>query len=307
MATQLVFYNVENLFDILDDPFTNDNAYLPTSAKSWEEKRYIRKLLNLSKVLTAIEEPCPGLIALAEIENQKVVRDLITAMNLDEEQLGWVHVDSPDERGMDVGLIYRKDVFELKSYKVIPIVFESDPADKTRDVLVAELIDHTGDELVCMVCHWPSRKEGQKASQIKRFETAQLIREAIEKQLSTHKQTRILLMGDLNCTPNSPPVYRLLDQRGHADNPLINLSWSVHKNKKGSTNYRGKWLMFDQMLISPSLEQSICNFEVVAFPWMLFYNPKYKDFRPNKTYAGKNYIGGFSDHLPVKVTYHNLP
>jgi len=306
METTVLFYNVENLFDTLDDPLTNDNAFLPGSALKWHQKRYVLKLQRIARVLKEVEDPMPGIVGLAEIENRKVLKDLVTALGLTENEVGIVHIDSPDMRGIDVALLYRKDLFQIMQFTNLPIHFPSNPRDKTRDILYAQLKHKDQPPLHIYISHWPSRKEGMKASQIKRFDAAKTLRNHLDNLLAEDSEAIVLSMGDMNCTPDSPPVYRILDQKGNPDNPLINMSWDIHNAKSGSTNYRGKWLMFDQILSSPNLLNSspikLLNFSVVSFPWMLFFNPKYKDFRPNKTYGGSKYHGGYSDHLPVKAT-----
>lgn len=313
METNILFYNVENLFDTLDDPLTNDNAFLPGSALKWHQKRYILKLQRIARVLKEVEDPMPGIVGLAEIENRKVLEDLVTALGLTEDEIGIVHIDSPDRRGIDVALLYRKDLFQINQFTNIPIHLSSNPRDKTRDILYAQLKHKDNAPLHFYVNHWPSRKEGMKASQTKRFDAAKTLRKHLDILLAKDSEAMVISMGDMNCTLDSPPVYRVLDHKGNPDNPLVNLCWDIHDAKSGSTNYRGKWLMFDQILATKNLLNSspvkplnpppikLLNFKVVSFPWMLFYNPKYKDLRPNKTYGGSKYHGGYSDHLPVKA------
>jgi len=305
MDTNILFYNVENLFDTLDDPLTNDNAYLPGSALKWHQKRYVLKLQRIARVLKEVEDPMPGIVGLAEIENRKVLEDLVTALDLTEDEVGIVHIDSPDKRGIDVALLYRKDLFQIKQYTNLPVHFSLNPGNTTRDILYVQLQHKNDAPLHIYVNHWPSRKEGMKASQIKRFDAAKTLRKHLDILFAEDSDARVLSMGDMNCTPDSAPVYRILDQKGSPDNHLINMSWDIHYAKSGSTNYRGKWLMFDQILVSHNLLNTspakLLNFSIVSFPWMLFYNRKYKDFRPNKTYGGSKYHGGYSDHLPVKA------
>lgn len=307
MQTNLLFYNVENLFDTLDDPHSNDNAFLPDSSMEWHQKRYVLKLQRIARVLKAVEEPLPGLVGLAEVESRKVLEDLLVALELTENEVGIIHADSEDERGMDVALLYRKDCMKLIHTEQLQIRFPSDPEDRTRDILYAQ-IEFLGEAFHLYVNHWPSRKDGTMVSQVKRFDAANVLKTHLDQLKSRLVSAKVLLMGDLNCTPDSPPVYRVLDQKGHPENKLVNLGWDIHLAQSGSTNFKGKWLLFDQMLCTPEFLDSdqirLDNFEVVSFPWMLFYNQKYKDFRPNKTYGGRNYHGGFSDHLPVKVTLY---
>jgi predicted extracellular nuclease len=319
MQTKILFYNVENLFDTLDDPLTNDNSFLPNSELKWEQKRYVVKLQRISRVLKETEEPMPGIIGLAEVENRKVLLDLIFSVGLSENEVGIAHFDSPDERGIDVALLYRKDLFRIadqESITPISVTFDEDYSDKTRDILYVPLQNKSKDVLHVYVNHWPSRREGKEISMKKRFSAAKAMRQHIDIVLTKDPDARIIAMGDLNCTPDSPPVYKILDQKGNPENPLINLSWDIHRSGKGSTNFKGKWLIFDQILVSPNLTSDFQNQElyksesnrftvsplsVVSYPWLLFYNPKYNDHRPHKTFGGRKYHGGYSDHLPVAV------
>ncbi len=305
----ILFYNVENLFDTLDDPYVNDNAFLPNSKLKWNEKRYILKLQRIAKVIQAVEAPMPMAVGLAEVENRKVLEDLLAAMNLTEKELGIIHAESPDERGIDVGFLYRRDLIKSTQHESYPVVFENDPGDKTRDILhvKAQLFN---DELVhFFVNHWPSRKEGAKASMPKRIQAAKTLRHHIEEVLNSNKNAKILVMCDFNADPESPPLRSILDKDRSGNGVLHNLAWESHKNKQGSLNYRGKWLLFDQFLASPALLKNHDGFRVISDSfrvfkqdWMLFYNQKYHDFRPNKTYGGRKYHGGFSDHLPVCIS-----
>lgn len=306
MQTNLLFYNVENLFDTLDDPYTADEAFLPGSPRKWVEKRYVLKLQRIARILAEVEAPCPGLVGLAEVENRKVLTDLVRALGLSEEDVGIAHADSPDERGMDVGLLYRKDLFREDADRqatVIRVDLDPDTSDSTRDVLRVPLIDRMGERLVVYVTHWPSRREGIQPTRARRFAAARTIRQSIDQTLRDDADERILLMGDLNCTPDSPPVYRILDQRSDPGNPLVNLGWELHRAGKGSTTYRGKWLLFDQILANQALirHYAVDHMQIISYDWMLFFHPKYKDHRPNKTYGGHRYHGGFSDHLPVGI------
>ena len=319
-----MFYNVENLFDTLDDPLTNDNAFLPNSALKWEQKRYVVKLQRIARVLKEVEDPMPGIVGLAEVENRKVLEDLVFTLGLTANEVGIVHIDSPDERGIDVALLYRKDLFSLPDESLvtpISVSFEENLSDKTRDILYVPLQNKSGDVLHIYVNHWPSRKEGKQISMKKRFAASNTLKQHIDFKQTENPDSQILVMGDLNCSPDSSPVYKVLDQKANPENPLVNLGWDIHNANSGSTNFKGKWLMFDQVLVTPNLvgqtptsghvsasghtpcvpTYTLMEFRTISYPWMLYYNPKFNDHRPNKTYGGRRYHGGFSDHLPVAV------
>ncbi len=306
---KILFYNVENLFDTLDDPYVNDNAFLPDSKLKWNERRYILKLQRLAKVIRAVEEPMPMAVGLAEVENRKVLQDLVTALNLTEKEVGIIHEESPDERGIDLGFLYRRDLIPRTEHETCSVVFENDPGDKTRDILHVISNLENGENIHFFINHWPSRKDGTKISMPKRIEASKTLKYHIEEVFKKEVDPKIVVMGDFNADPDSPPIRSILDKDRSKTGLIHNLSWDAYKNKQGSLNYRGKWLLFDQILVSPALLESRegCrvlpnSFRVFKKDWMLFYNQKYHDYRPNKTYGGSNYHGGFSDHLPVCIS-----
>ncbi len=306
---KILFYNVENLFDTLDDPFVNDQAFLPDSVLKWDEKRYLLKLQRLAKVIRSVEEPMPMAIGLAEVENRKVLEDLIAALELSEKEIGIIHEESPDERGIDVGFLYRRGPIQGTEHKTYPVIFSNDPGDKTRDILHVKSVLKSGEILHFFINHWPSRKDGVNITLPKRMQAASVLQHHIEEVFKEEKDPKILVMGDFNAGPESPAIKNILDRDRSPNGLLHNLSWNAHKSGLGSLNYRGKWLLFDQILASPSLldEQEDCriipdSFSIFKKDWMLFYNQKYHDFRPNKTYGGRKYHAGFSDHLPVYIS-----
>lgn len=143
----------------------------------------------------------------------------------------------------------------------------------------------------------------------KRIQAAKTLKYHIEEVIKSDKNAKILVMGDFNADPESPPLRSILDIDRSNSGLLHNLSWEAYKTEQGSLNYRGKWLLFDQFLASPALLNHNDGFRVISDSfrvfkrdWMLFYNQKYHDFRPNKTYGGRKYHGGFSDHLPVCIS-----
>ena len=229
-----------------------------------------------------------------------------------EQTVGILHTDSPDERGMDVALLFRKDLFKPILSESLNVMITTGPDDRTRNILYVKGIMGRGEPLHVFINHWPSRRSGTKVSMPRRFDAARTQVARMERILLEDPGARIIAMGDFNCTPADAPVFRLLDQTGSDKGRMINLGWTIHHQKQGSTSYRGKWLLFDQILATPSLLHSTDwprivkdSFKVWQHDWMLFYNPVYNDYRPNKTYGGRRYHGGFSDHLPVTCQIEN--
>ncbi len=305
---KIAFYNVENLFDTLDQPFVNDNDFLPNSNLKWNEKRYVLKLQRLAKVIKAIEEPMPLAIGLAEVENRKVLADLVVALGLTENEVGIIHEESPDERGIDVGFLYRKDIITKTEHQSHSVSFLDDLSDKTRDILHVKAYLKNEDCAHFFINHWPSRREGAQQTISKRIEAAETLKRHIEVIVEEETSPKIIVMGDFNCDPESTPIKKILDKEKSKTGILYNQGWKTYQERRGSLNYRGKWLLFDQILVSESLQLSrkgislvSDSFTVFSKDWMLFYNSKYRDLRPNKTYGGRKYHGGFSDHLPVYI------
>ncbi len=313
-SAYLVFYNVENLYDVNDDPSTGDNEFLPRSKRAWAIGRYHHKLRQLARVIRYCGEPLPLITGLAEVENRKVLHDLILAMGLTEDRAGIIHVDSPDERGMDVAMIYDRRLFNPVRMEALRVCITSDPEDATRDILYVE--GRVGDRvrsgdvpnLHVYVNHWPSRREGDEATRSKRLDAGQTLQKHINQLLDDDPGANIVVMGDFNATPEDAPVRHLLDWEHGNDGMLVNLSWEAFRQGSGSTCYRRRWLLFDQILASPGLMKAeqimqidAASFQIIKEPWMLYQNPVYKDNRPDRTYGGRRYQGGYSDHLPVRV------
>ncbi len=305
---KIAFYNVENLFDTLDDPYINDNAFLPESGLKWNQKRYVLKLQRIARVIKAIEEPMPLVIGLAEVENRKVLKDLVSAMGLTEKEVGIVHENSPDERGIDVGFLYRKDLISRTEHSSHTVTFQDDLSDRTRDILHVKAFLNNAQVIHFFINHWPSRKDGVQQSLSKRIAAAEALRYQVQTVMDSEPDAKIVVMGDFNCDPGSAPVRRILDKEETETGLLYNQGWKTHRDGSGSMMYRGKWFLFDQILISDGFLSSQKglkfipdSFTVFSREWMLFYNPKYGDRRPNKTYGGRKYHGGFSDHLPVYI------
>jgi len=307
----VVSYNVENLFDYTDDPAnTGDDDFLPTSEKKWDSEKYTKKLANLSSVICAIDSVnLPVFVGLYELENQKVIEDLIQTEKLKRGNYGIVHEESPDKRGIDVGFIYQKDVFQYISHKVVPLIIESDSNFESRDILYVEGLLGK-DTLHVIVNHWPSRRGGQEESEPKRIAAAQILRSTVDLILTKNPNANIIIMGDMNDEPQNKSLSETLNAKNNnpptSNTELFNLMYSYDLNNQGSYSYKGEWDMIDNIIISKNLitkksgwkyqQSSAKIFDDKRF---MFYNSKIDQYTPSKTYGGDTYFGGYSDHLPI--------
>lgn len=295
------FYNLENLFDTKDDKYTNDDAFLPHAERNWNERRYRKKLKKLGKVISQIGTKKshfpPAVVGLAEVENKQVVQDLIQTKYLRDHNYEVVHYDSSDERGIDCALIFRKEICELMDSTTHPVLLfdEKGERDFTRDILEATL--KVNDEpLTFLVNHWSSRREGERETNHKRVAAAEKVIEIIKEKTTDDK---ILIMGDFNDDPTSESI-QLLKSELDVYNPMDQLK----SYDRGSLNHRHQWNLFDQILFTTNFFEiksgahhfSEANIFDKAF--LKQYKGKYKG-SPFRTYVGKRYKGGYSDHFPV--------
>ena len=303
------FYNVENLFDTIDDQYTIDEQFLPNSEKKWNTEKYTEKLENLSKVIYAIDTNLPMFLGLAEIENKLVLQDLISQERLQKGNYGIVHHESPDRRGIDVGLIYQKDYMKVISSKNLEVTLDSDPDFATRDILYVQGELNSEDELHIFLNHWSSRRGGEKETEHKRVRAASVLRKEIDKIQAKNPMAKIVIMGDFNDHPTNKSVYVTLNAKGIPDfqnGQLFNMAYKLEKEEKGTYNYRGDWGMLDQMIVSEGLYKPTSGVQVaydkclvLQEEWMMYTDKKYGDKKPSRSYGGPNYYGGYSDHLPI--------
>ena len=295
--------DTHNLFDIFDDPDTLDDDYTPLGEKKWTYKRYKHKIKKMSQVLSKIgiehTQTPPALIGLAEIENKSVIDDLVKSKDLKEFHYNYVHYNSPDERGIDVGLLYQKKSFELldsKPYTVF-IYNENGRRDYTRDILLVKG-KLKGDLLYIIVNHWPSRREGLEESVFKRMAAAERVLEIVAEIKEETTDPKIIVMGDFNDGYDTASIKHLVKNQFY--NPMERL-----KTKgDGSSVYNNEWYLFDQIIFSNNfLEDQTTGF---CFKYADVYDPKFiRTWRgkhknePHRTFIGKWHQGGYSDHFPV--------
>ena len=308
----IAFYNIENLFDTEDDEFTNDDDFLPHSAKKWTEKRYSNKLRKIASVISTIgdedQEEAPTIVGLAEVENQTVILDLLEHTELEPMFYDFVHFDSSDERGIDVALLYDVRFFKVLSSEPLPVhlVSENGEVDYTRDILyVHGLLE--GHPIHLFVNHWSSRREGPEETEYKRMAAAERLIDKLKEINNADPNAPIVVMGDFNDNPNDLSVTSL-EKEGLLFNPF-KIIWSPHE--KGSLNHDFEWNLFDQILFSYAIlnqqesRLEFVNADIFDERFITRFRGRFKG-QPFRTYIGKRYLGGYSDHFPVYVKFRLL-
>ena len=297
----------------INDPEKNDDEFTPQGAKFWNAYRYKDKLSNLSKVIIGAGGwELPQIVALSEIENRNVVEDLIYRTPLSKSDYRIIHKESPDARGIDVALMYRKKFFTPISENFIPVKYPSNiGSGTTRDILYVKGRTNQNDTLHVFVNHWPSRWGGQKETEQKRMFVAGLVKHATDSIFKTDKNANIVIVGDLNDYPTDKSLMEVLKTQTEYDkissDKLYNLSYYLQEIKKqGTHKYHGQWGILDQIIVSGALldtantiHTTIDDAHIYNPDFMLVPDEGYTGKQVFRTYVGYKYQGGYSDHLPT--------
>lgn len=301
----MVFYNVENLFDTINDPEKRDEDFLPQSKKKWNAKRYYNKLDKLSEVLERVSSSNPVFIGLAEIENRFVVHDLVSTGRLASTKYRVAHFESSDVRGIDVALAFDHNKFHMTHKEAIRVSIKDEPGYKTRDILYVKGVFYDSTEIHLFVNHWSSRRGGQEESEYKRIKAARLLKNKVDSLKALNSLANIILMGDFNDYPTNKSISEVLNAGAlKSQKDLINLLLPFHKNDEGTYNYKGEWGALDQLIISRPLVDGegleVKNKEAgIVYDEDFLYTKKDGSKTPNRTYGGNSYFGGCSDHLAI--------
>jgi predicted extracellular nuclease len=307
---RIAFYNVENLFDTIDDPTTQDEDFLPNGKYQWNSERYHNKLTNLAAVIDSLwpGNLGPAIVGLCEVENRFVVEDLIAQKNLTSNQYEIVHYDSPDARGIDVACLYNPKWLTLKQSEAIDVQPLDLPDFRTRDILFCEFTStYSQQSLYVYINHWPSRRGGEEASSFKREAAAATLLSHIKFRIPNYENANIVIIGDMNDYPTSTSTYQTLAAKEPEKNAfLTNLMYTKHVSKSGTYYYNKEWGVIDNIIVSNSLK-ALTNgntAEIFKQDWLLYTN-KDGEQMPSRSYTGNNYHkNGYSDHLPVYVDLH---
>ena len=315
----ILFYNVENFFDTEDDPGTLDEEFTPAGDRHWTYKRFNRKILNLSKViLNASGWSPPDIIALCEVENRHVLEKLLMNTPLSSFSYNIIHKNSPDERGIDVALLYNRKIFYPLKYEYYPLLDRENSVISTREILYVKGIMDKADTIHIFVNHWPSRYRGLLESRPLRILAAKTLRCEIDRLFDKYADPKILVMGDFNDQPCDESVSSFLKMSDFSGEPvtegLYNLSHCWKEGGAGTLKYKGQWLVFDQIIISGALIKTKKGLftesgfaSIVKLPFLSESDYRYGGFKLSRTYTGYNYTGGFSDHFPVILKLKIIP
>ncbi len=306
-SVRIAFYNVENFFDTNPDTLLHMDDFTPGGNHHWNSERYKTKLNRIYKVITALGGwQSTGIMGFAEIENRKVLTDIIEKTPLKKEGYRLVHYESHDHRGIDAGLIYLPEVFTVLYSKAVPLVDSTDPGFHTRDILYVKGL-LMGDTLHLFVNHWPSRYGGMMQTISKRKLAAALLRRLTDSICNYDSHANILVMGDFNDNPDDESIKMLTS--GGSNCFLKSLPWETTRHlAAGSLKHASEWAVFDQILVTEPLTAGKAglriatgNYFIYDAPFLLEKDKKYPGYTTNRTWRGFSYNGGFSDHLPVFI------
>lgn len=324
LTLRVMSYNVENLFDYEHDNLKDDSEFLPDAQRKWNRKKYKRKLNAIASVITAVGEwEAPALVGLCEVENERTLTDLTTRSKLRRQGYRFVMTDSPDERGIDVALLYQPGSFRLVETQFIPVILPSKDDRPTRDILhvVGQL--QSLDTLDVFVCHFPSRSGGDKETEPKRMAAAHILKQAVDSLETIRRDAKIIIMGDFNDYPEDRSIreglavtdaYPTLSSYDAKKLYHLLAGNARGRNDYGSYRYRGEWGFLDHMIVTGNLLQASSSIytvpgkaDVYRAPFLLVPDTRYGGDFPHRNYSGVTYSKkGYSDHLPIYADFRLL-
>lgn len=309
----VAFYNVENLFDTINTPGINDVEFTPQGPNNWNTPKYFEKLDNLARVISEIGTDFtphgPAIIGLSEVENEVVLEDLAKRKAIASRNYQVVHFYGPDARGVDVALMYQPEYFKVTNSKSYRLTIPGRDNFRSRDQLLVSGELH-GELMHFIVTHWPSRRGGESRSRPLRIAAADLGRHIIDSLQRLDPNAKIIFMGDLNDNPDNISVTKHLravsEAKDMKEGDLFNPFFSFYKRGIGTLAWRDTWSLFDMLLLSKPLISD--DYSSYRFYRANVFNKKFLQqpsgrFRgyPFRSYAGGQYLGGFSDHYPTYV------
>ena len=319
------FYNLENLFDVYDDPAKNDEQFLPEGSNNWTEAKYEKKLANMAHVIAEMAKDngrYHTILGVSEVENRMVLEDLVSEPEIADANYQIVHYDSPDNRGIDVALLYKPEQFTFLDSESIPFTFEGSDLDfsdtdtetfRTRDILMVHgTID--GEHFAFYVMHLPSRSGGKGGNL--RSRGAEIAYQHALGMMEKYPGIKIVAMGDMNDNPTDPSMAdyfhgrKSLEETGEKD--FFNPFYTMLKDGMGSICYQGTWSIFDQLLVNHSLAYAPDGGlqirqinkgyygRVFKKRFMEAQTGQYKGY-PLRTFSNGAFINGYSDHYPTYI------
>ena len=316
-VTCVGFYNLENLFDTIVDPDTNkilQEDFTPKSGKQWDSKKYHSKLSNIADVISrlGVSKSVPdgaAVLGVCEIENKLVLNDLVAHEKLKDKNYQIIHYESPDKRGIDVGFLYQPKYFKVTSSKSFTLKLPDNPNWSTRDQLLVSG-ELNGEKMHFIVCHWPSRRGGQKGSSYKRIAAGELAKSIVDSLTKDDPLAKVLIMGDLNDDPVDPSVRVAMRSVGKIKKmeigDMFNPMESLFKLGIGTLGYNDAWNLFDQMVLTSGFISKDNSFKTYSYFTAKVFNDsflknssgRFEGF-PLRTYSYGKFINGYSDHFPV--------
>lgn len=311
----VAFYNLENLFDTKDDPKTNDQEFLPDGPFEWTDARYQQKLKQMAKAIEFLgDEDGPEILGVCEVENRSVLEDLAATKALKKRGYGIAHAESPDQRGIDVALLYKEKRFFPLYQKSYNVPFPENEDLITRDILLVKGILDKKIDVTFLVNHWPSRRGGDESSW-KRERAAEVLRHIVDSIMFLDPYANIVMMGDFNDDAENVSINKVLkastDSVGTMSTLLYNCMSTLKAAGRGTLKYKGEWNLFDQIIVSAGMLTNQGSLHYVKGSANIF-NPEWMaqvketgDWKdaPIRTFIGKKHNpDGFSDHFPVYVT-----
>lgn len=307
------FWNVENLYDTLNDKWKNDEEFTPFGTNAWTGPRYRTKIDRLAEVIsqmaTDVTPDGLAILGLCEIENKAVVKDLVNSPRLKKRNYQIVHIEGPDARGVDPSFIYNPTYFKVTKAVSYKVTLVTDSTHKTRDILVVSGL-FVGEPLTVLVNHWPSRRGGEMLSRPNRNTAAKIARQIADSITAANPKAKVAIMGDLNDDPVNECVKKIIktykDIESAKDGFYFNPMEKPFLNGIGTLAWQDSWNLFDQIIINQPFVES--NFNTWQYYNVRIFNKAFlkSDFGnfkgyPFRTYSGGAYTGGYSDHFPVFI------
>ena len=307
------FYNLENLFDTIDDPLKIDEEFTPDGVNQWNTEKYMAKLHNMAYAISTIGlDYTPdgvAILGVSEIENRLVLEDLVAQPEIKDRNYQIIHYESPDRRGVDVALLYNPKYFTVTGTRSYRTVVPGEPDFITRDqLLVSGLFD--GEPMHFVVMHWPSRYGGEKRSLPGHVAAATLCRHITDSLLTDDPNAKVIMMGDYNDYPTNKSITKYLrangDRKRLQEGEYFNPMYELHQNGIGTNYFNDVPGVLDQTIMTPALlptdysSYQFKNAKVHNKEFLKQHGGRYNGF-PVRTFAAGVWAGGYSDHFPVYV------
>lgn len=303
-------WNIENLFDTVDDADKADEWFTAESEIKWTHDRLQTKTKNLAKVISYMNKGNgPDLLGIQEVEHADLLFKILDNLKTSK-RYKVIHEESPDARGIDNALIYNSDLFKLIKHEALTVELEK--GKTTRQIIYAEL--KISDESIhVFVNHWPSRREGLKETEWKRIKAAKTLMKKL-KQIGNFEDENIIIIGDFNDLPSNISIKKILGAENincdsnYSDFTLLNLAYSHFQEGKGTYKYRDHWNMLDQIIISnrlfdqKAIDYNCGTFEIIKPEYIIQKDGKYAG-TSLPTYGGRKYLGGYSDHFSIGAEF----